>query len=143
MVMTQGKRLLYGKGFSMWQIICLCLPAVTGSERQRFFALFSDALHACDREPAEIDLSLCFLHTLSPQEALTVLEERLHLVVRSQELMGQQPDAESAQDIRQWIIDDHLRTLLAAEYEWLTRTIAQLQGLLLDRESVRSYTTPE
>src|SRR5260370_19233154 len=24
----------------MWQIICLCLPAVTQSERQRFFALF-------------------------------------------------------------------------------------------------------
>jgi hypothetical protein len=127
----------------MWQIICLCLPAVTGSERQRFFTLFSDALHACGREPTEIDLSLCFLHMLLPQEALTVLEERLHLVVRSQELMGQQPDVESAQDIRQWLIDDHLRTLLAAEGEWLTRTIAQLQNLLPAQELARSYATPE
>jgi hypothetical protein len=123
----------------MWQMICLCLPAVTGSERQRFFALFSDV----GREPADIDLSLFFLHTLSPQEALTVLEERLHLVVRSQELMGQQPALASARDIRQWMIDDHLRTLLAAEHEWLMRTIAQLQSLLLARELIRSYATPE
>jgi hypothetical protein len=127
----------------MWQIICLCLPAVTGSERQRFFALFSDVLHACGREPTDIDLSLFFLHTLSPQESLTVLEERLQLVVRSQELLGQQPALESARDIRQWMIDDHVRTLLAAEHEWLMRTIAQLQSLLLAMELIRSYAAPE
>jgi hypothetical protein len=115
----------------MWQIICLCLPAVRESERQRFFALFNDALYAYGCEPGEMDLSLFFLHALSPQEALTVLEERLYLVVRSQELMKQQPAAESMLDIRQWIIDDHLRTLLVAEHEWLERTIAQLRSLSL------------
>ena len=99
----------------MWQIICLCLPAVTPSERQRFFTLFRNALHASGREADEMDLSLFFLHTLSSQEALTVLEERLHLVVRSQELMGQQRTMESGRDISQWVIDDHLRTLLAAD----------------------------
>lgn len=127
----------------MWQIICLCLPAVTRSERQRFFALFSDVLRACGREPTEMDLSLFFLHTLSPQEALTVLEERLYLVVRSQELMGQQSEAESIQDMRQWMIDDHLRALLAAEREWLTRTIAQLQQVPLDQKTTRSHATSE
>ena len=100
----------------MWQIICLCLPAVTPSERQRFFALFRNALHASGREADEMDLSLFFLHTLSSQEALTVLEERLHLVVRSQELKGQQRAMESARDIRQWVIDDHLRTLLSIRF---------------------------
>ena len=44
----------------MWQIICLCLPAVTPSERQRFFALFRNALHASGREADEMDLSLFF-----------------------------------------------------------------------------------
>ncbi|WP_201380657.1 hypothetical protein [Ktedonobacter sp. SOSP1-52] len=82
-----------------------------------------------------------FLHTLSPQEALTVLEERLELVVRSLELMRQQPAAESIRDIRQWMIDDHLRTLLAAEREWLTHTIAHLQSLLLDQDPIRPYAT--
>ena len=127
----------------MWQIICLCLPAVTPSERQRFFALFRNALHASGREADEMDLSLFFLHTLSSQEALTVLEERLHLVVRSQELMGQQRAMESARDIRQWVIDDHLRTLLSAEHEWLKRTIAQLQNVQPDQEPGSSHATSE
>jgi len=127
----------------MWQIICLCLPAVTPSERQRFFALFRNALHASGREADEMDLSLFFLHTLSSQEALTVLEERLHLVVRSQELMGQQRAMESARDIRQWVIDGHLRTLLSAEHEWLKRTIAQLQNVQPDQEPGSSHATSE
>lgn len=127
----------------MWQIICLCLPATTGSERQRFFALFSDVLHARGREPDEMDVSLFFLHTLSSQEALTVLEERLELVMRSLELMGQQPAAERVEDIKQWMIDDHLRTLLAAEREWLRRTIAHLQGLLLEQDPTRPYASTQ
>jgi hypothetical protein len=111
----------------MWQIICLCLPAVTRSEQQRFFTLFRDALNFYGREPGEMDLGLFFLHSLSPEEALTVLEERLELVVRSQELIDQpSPDAEA--DLKQLLINDHMQTLLAAEHEWLKRTIAQLQG---------------
>jgi hypothetical protein len=43
---------------AMWQIICLCLPAVTHSEQQRFFTLFKEVLHAYGREPGEMDISL-------------------------------------------------------------------------------------
>ncbi len=111
----------------MWQIICLCLPAMMPGERKRFLALFRDVLHAQGRELDTADLSLWFLQTLSPPEALTVLEERLYLVARSLELLGPQPAMESAPDLSEWLMDDHLRTLLAAEHEWLTRTIAHLQ----------------
>jgi hypothetical protein len=41
----------------MWHIICLCLPAVTRSEQQRFFTLFKEVLHAYGREPGEMDIS--------------------------------------------------------------------------------------
>jgi hypothetical protein len=111
----------------MWHIICLCLPAVTRSEQQRFFTLFKEVLHAYGREPGEMDISLFFLYVLSPEEALTVLEERLDLVVRSQELLAQQGEREPAPDDMQALITDHMRTLLAAEYEWLRRAIAQFQ----------------
>lgn len=111
----------------MWHIICLCLPAVTRSEQQRFFTLFKDVLCAYGREPGEMDLSLFFLHALSPEEALTVLEERLDLVVRSQELLAGPRERESAPDGMQGLITDHMRILLAAEHAWLQRAIAQFQ----------------
>lgn len=110
----------------MWQIICLCLPAMTKSEQQRFFTLFSEVLRAYGREPGEVDIGLFFLHSLSPEESLTVLEQRLDLVIRSQELMGQQPEEGPVEDIISAVIDDHIRTLLAAEHEWLKRSIRQL-----------------
>lgn len=111
----------------MWQIICLCLPAVTLSERQRFFTLFKDVLHAFGREPGEVDLSLFFLYGLSLEEALTVLEERLRLVERSQALLAQPGAPELTPDDMQTLIADHMRTLLAAEHEWLQRAIVQFQ----------------
>ena len=109
----------------MWQIICLCLPAVTLSERQRFFALFKDVLKSFGREPGEMDLSLFFLYGLSPEESLTVLEERLRLVERSQALLAQPGAPELPPDGMQLLIADHMRTLLAAEHEWLQHAIAQ------------------
>ena len=117
-----------GKKTVMWQIICLCLPAVTMSERQRFFALFSNVLRASGREPGEMDLSLFFLYTLSPEESLTVLEQRLDLVIRSQDLLEQSAVQDLAHDVIQTAIDDHMRTLLAAEHAWLKRTIRRLQA---------------
>lgn len=111
----------------MWQIICLCLPAVTRSEQQRFFTLFKEVLRAYGREPGEMDISLFFLHALSPEEALTVLEERLDLVVRSQELLAKPRERESAADDIQALVADHMRTLLAAEHEWLQRAIIQFK----------------
>lgn len=111
----------------MWQIICLCLPAMTLSARQHFFTLFKDVLHAFGREPGEMDLSLFFLYGLSLEEALTVLKERLRLVEYSQELWGQPGVPELMPDDMQTLITDHIRTLLAAEHEWLQRAIAQFQ----------------
>jgi len=109
----------------MWQIICLCLPAVTLSERQRFFALFKDVLKSFGREPGEIDLSLFFLYGLSPEESLTVLDERRRLVERSQALLAQPGTQALPPDDMQLLIADHMRTLLDAEHEWLQRAIAQ------------------
>jgi hypothetical protein len=112
----------------MWHIICLCLPAVTRSEQQRFFALFGDIVRAHGRVPGGTDLGLFFLYALSPQEALTILEERLDLVVRSRELLVQQEEREATPDDVQALVTNHMRTLLAAEHEWLKRTIVQLQS---------------
>jgi hypothetical protein len=111
----------------MWHIICLCLPAVTRYEQQRFFTLFRDVIRSYGREPGETDLSLSFLYTLSPAEALTVLEERLDLVARSQEILGQAHESEAEPDDMQELVTDHMRTLLAAEYTWVQRAIAQFQ----------------
>jgi hypothetical protein len=126
------------KKVSMWQIICLCLPAVTMSERQRFFALFSNMLRANGREPGTMDLGLFFLHILSPEEALTVLEERLDLVVRSQALLGQPPEQGPVQDVIQTAIDDHMRTLLDAERTWLKRTIIRLREASASRHQEKT-----
>ena len=111
----------------MWQIICLCLPAVTLSERQHFFTLFKDVLHAFGREPGEMELSLFLLYGLSLEEALTMLKERLRLVECSQELWAQPGAPELMPDEMQTPITGHIRTLLAAEYEWLPRAIVQFQ----------------
>jgi hypothetical protein len=99
----------------MWHIICLCLPAVTRSKQQRFFTLFKEVLHAYGREPGEMDLSLFFLYARSPEEALTVLEDRLDLVVRSQDLLAGLNEREQASDGMQALITDHMRTRLPAE----------------------------
>ena len=111
----------------MWHIICLCLPAVTRSEQQRFFTLFKEVLRAYGREPGKMDLSLFFLYALSPEEALTVLEERLDLVVSSQELLAEPRARASAPDDMQTLVTDHMRALLAAEYAWLRHVIGQFQ----------------
>lgn len=74
-----------------------------------------------------MDLSLFFLYGLSLEEALTVLKERLRLVEYSQELWGQPGVPELMPDDMQTLITDHIRTLLAAEHEWLQRAIAQFQ----------------
>jgi hypothetical protein len=125
----------------MWQLICLCLPALALSERRRFFTLFGKALQEVGEQPGEIDIGLFFLHSLSPAEALTVLEGRRDLVIRSQELVEQWPEKDADENILEFAIDDHIQTLLAAERRWLDRTIARLQILdthttLLKKEKV-------
>lgn len=111
----------------MWQIICLCLPTMTRMERQRFFALLGDAVHAYDRELSEVDIGLFFLHSLTPGEALTVLQERRDLVVKSQEILtAQQAGADEGDEIDE-LVQDHIATLLSAELEWLERTIRRLR----------------
>ncbi len=111
----------------MWQIICLCLPTMTRMERQRFFALLGDAVHACDRELSEVDIGLFFLHSLTPGEALTVLQERRDLVVKSQEILAaQQADACEGDELDD-LVQDHIATLLSAELAWLERTIRRLR----------------
>lgn len=109
----------------MWQTICICLPAVTKSEQQRFFSFFSEAYK---RKPGEMDISLFFLHSLSKEETLTVLEERLDLVLRSQELMEWQTANLQEVNTIQAVVSDHMRTLIAAEHAWLQRTIAFLRA---------------
>ncbi|QBD75884.1 hypothetical protein EPA93_07625 [Ktedonosporobacter rubrisoli] len=119
----------------MWHIICFCLPAVTRSEQQRFFTLFREVLRAYGREPGEMDIGLFFLHTLSAEEVLTVLEERLDMVVRSQEYLALSPAYGEEADVKRMIIDDHMRTLLEAERDWLKRTIARIRSLNIDGKS--------
>lgn len=114
----------------MWQIICLCLPAVPKSEQQRFSALFENVSRGHKLRAHELDLSLFFLHALSPAERLTVLEERLDLVVRSQEVLEtQRLEEQSTEDSMQTLMEDHMRTLLSAEQEWLERTLTRLRLL--------------
>jgi hypothetical protein len=117
----------------MWHMICLCLPAVTKSEQDRFFTLFKDALRARGEVHEGLDLSLFFLRALSAEESLTVLEERLNLVVRSQELLEATMEWEerggSENDSVKEMIDDHMRSLLEAESIWLQRTIGKLHAM--------------
>ena len=100
---------------------------MTLSERQRFFALFKDVLKSLGREPDEMDLSLCFLYGLSPEESITVLEERLCLVERSQAVLAQPGAPELPPDGLEMLIADHMRALLAAERDWLRHAIAQFE----------------
>lgn len=109
----------------MWQTICLCLPATSIHERRHVFSLLNTLSPGAGNELAAVDIGLCFLPSLSPEEALTVLEERHELVIRSQELV-EQPLQQ--QDIMQTAIKDHMQTLLAAERAWLERTLIQLRA---------------
>ncbi len=111
----------------MWHSICLCLPATTQSEQQRFLAMFGSATHNPARERERMDLGLSFLYLLSPAEALTVLEERLDLVVRSQELLIRPSTRITAPSDMRELISDHIRILLTAEHIWLKHAITQLQ----------------
>ena len=59
----------------MWQIICVCLSTTTTREQQHFFHLWCRAEHASAEERGAVDLGLLFLHALSAEKVLTVLEE--------------------------------------------------------------------
>lgn len=113
----------------MWQIICLCLPTMTKEQRQRFLTLFGDVIHTYNRELGEVDLGLSFLYTLTPAEALTVLEERLDLVEHSRTILDLPPENEltDRHTMMQHLVHDHIRTLLDAERQWLQRSIQYLR----------------
>ena len=113
----------------MWQIICVCLPMMTKEERQHFLALFGTAARTYDRELSEVDPSLAFLYLLTPPEALTVLEERRELVVRSQAWLATQSTAGSGRNsLMHLLVHDHIHTRLSAERAWLERTIRRLRA---------------
>jgi hypothetical protein len=111
----------------MWQIICVCLSTLTTGEQHRFFHLLCGTEHTSAEERGAVDLSLLFLHALSAEEALTVLEERRDLVIRAQTLIAQQQAHEHGGSDTQSISQDHLQALLEAELAWLDRTVRRLR----------------
>jgi radical SAM superfamily enzyme len=108
----------------MWQVICLRLPASTTVEPPLFSAL-DEAMQNGDGELCKLDVGLFFLRFLTLEEAQTVLQERLDLVLRSQEMVASSDG--TGPDEMQALVLDHIRTLLAAEQEWLERTLQHLQ----------------
>ncbi len=87
---------------------------ITG-EQQRFFTPVPEATQASAKERCAVDLGLCFLSALTTEEALTVLEERRDLLVGVRALMKGQQVNEPTWDEMQFLIQDHIQTLLVAE----------------------------
>lgn len=114
----------------MWQIICLCLPALTMLDQPRFYTLLHAAVQASIQEQGPVDLSLCFLPALTTEEALTVLEERRDLVLRAlTPLAKRREDDQSECREMQLLIQDHLQALLEAELAWSDRALHRLRRL--------------
>jgi hypothetical protein len=113
----------------MWQIMCLCLPALTIFDQLRFYTLLLAAMQAATQEQGPVDLSLCFLPALTTEEALIVLEERRDLVVRA--LIPFVTCGENDEPVcsgMQLLMQDHLQIMLEAELAWLDRALHRLHG---------------
>lgn len=117
----------------MWQTICFCPPDMPEGERHRFLALYnrfgkSQSTEARGQELSSIDLGLSFLALLTPDEALTVLQERRDLIVSTQEwLTMQEAGQRESAGLMDLLMLDHIDTLLEAERAWLERSIRRLR----------------
>ncbi|GHO49625.1 hypothetical protein [Ktedonospora formicarum] len=111
----------------MWQTICFCPPGMLEDERHHFLDLYGRYIQSGKhgaQEINQVDLGLSFLSLLTPDEALTVLQERRELITRSQEWLECQ---DQSNDVMHMLTLDHIGTMLEAERSWLERSIRHLR----------------
>ena len=110
----------------LWQFICLCLPTSSQDDRRHLGELFHEALQASNLNQRTIDVGLAFLPFLTPPEAHTVLSERRQLVLQLQAYLETTCVDSDLVPLMQYIVKDHIQTLLATEQAWLDRTLPLL-----------------
>ncbi len=100
----------------------------TQAGRQHFYALLREMLGAYTPGLSDVDACLFFLNHLAPGEAVALLEERCEQVSRYRAIVAAQVDSPYALDDAHKLVNDHRLTLLDAELDWLSRTIALLKA---------------
>jgi DNA-binding PadR family transcriptional regulator len=106
---------------------------ITEAGRRRFYALLREMLGAYVPGLSEVDACLFFLNHLRPGEAVALLQERREQVSRYRSLVAARLDGPYALDDAHKLVNDHRLTLLDAELDWLTRTIAHLKAKIVTR----------
>ena len=101
---------------------------ITEAGRKHFYTLLREMLGAYSPELSEVDSCLFFLSHLTPGEAAVLLQERHEQVSCYRVRVEAQMDSPYAMDDAHRLVNDHRLTLLNAELDWLSRTIAHLNA---------------
>lgn len=100
---------------------------ITEAGRQYFYTLLRAMLSKYTPGLSDLDACLYFLHRLTRDEAVALLQERQSLVRSYRVTVIQQMECHSAIDEAHTLVNDHKLTLIDAEIAWLERTIEHLQ----------------
>jgi DNA-binding PadR family transcriptional regulator len=106
---------------------------ITEAGRQHFNALLRSMLGAYTPALSEVDACLFFLHNLGLGEAVTLLQARIEQVSHYRSIVAAQMDGPYALDDAHKLVNDHRLTLLDAELDWLSRTVAHLKARQVTR----------
>lgn len=105
---------------------------ITNAGRAQFHRLLCDVLRGYTASLSDLDAGLFFLDRLSPASAAALLEERRAAMHRYQATLvaqlAEQHAGDPTQDPAHDLVGDRLHALLAAELDWLDRTITRLRA---------------
>jgi DNA-binding PadR family transcriptional regulator len=101
---------------------------ITEAGRKHFYTLLREMLGAYSPELSEVDACLFFLSHLAPGEAAALLQERHEQVSFYRTTVEAQMNGPYAMDDAHRLVNDHRLTLLDAELDWVSRTIAHLNA---------------
>ncbi|GCF08168.1 PadR family transcriptional regulator [Dictyobacter arantiisoli] len=97
---------------------------VTEAGKSHFTTLLRAMISEFSPGFSEVDVCLYFLHHLSAQEACTLLNSRLQLIMTCRTSVARQMDTAYPTDAAHQLVTAHKLLLLDAEIQWLRSAIA-------------------
>ncbi|GCE14004.1 PadR family transcriptional regulator [Tengunoibacter tsumagoiensis] len=99
---------------------------ITAEGRSYFYTLLRSMLSTYAPGFSELEACIYFLNHLTPEEAETLLRERLENLLNQKTDLLQQTEGCQGTDIAHQLVYGHKLALLEAEINWLEKTLRQL-----------------
>ena len=100
---------------------------ITKPGHHYFYTLLRDMLSQYTPGLSDLDACLYFLHRLTKDEAVLLLQERQSFIKNYRSFVVEQVMSHGTTDEAHMLVNDHKLALIDAEISWLERTIAHLQ----------------